>query len=131
MSDAELPTGNSQDIAGIEIVGDLKDCDCEYLLSIKMTEFKKLISDLLNKYNLTELQSVYHEFDVGFTGVVALAESHFAVHTWPMEGYVSVNLFVCNHTRDNSEAAHALFDEISTHFRSNNIVKSVLERKMR
>ena len=128
MPDSNIP---SEGVAGVEIIGDLQDCDREYLVNMKMGEFRDLISQLLTKYNLKELDSVYHEFDVGFTGVVALAESHFAVHTWPVEGYVSVNLFVCNYSRDNSEAAQSMFDEISAHFRANNVVKNIIQRKMR
>jgi S-adenosylmethionine decarboxylase len=44
----------------------------------------------------------------GITGVVLLAESHLAVHTWPEQGAVTLDVYVCNFSRDNSAAAQAL-----------------------
>lgn len=128
----EKEKGNDwRSLAGTEIIGDLRQCDVEHLLRIKVDEVRSLVTALLKKHSLTELQNVFHEFDVGFTGIVALAESHLAVHTWPQEGYVSVNLFVCNHSRDNSQAAHELFDEFAQYFKPRELMKRVIERRMK
>ena len=32
----------------------------------------------------------------GVTGVVLLAESHVAIHTWPELGNVTLDIYVCN-----------------------------------
>lgn len=38
----------------------------------------------------------FHQFSPqGVTGVVMLAESHLAVHTWPERSYAAVDLFTC------------------------------------
>ena len=42
---------------------------------------------------------------VGITGVVLLAESHLAVHTWPELGAVTLDVYVCNIGADNSARA--------------------------
>lgn len=120
-----------QDLAGIEVIGDLKQCDVAHLLAINVDHFRAHISALIQKYSLTELESVYHQFDVGFTGITALVESHLAVHTRPHERYVSANLFVCNCTRDNSKAASDLFDEIVGYFKPKDLTKHVIERRMK
>lgn len=31
----------------------------------------------------------------GITGIVLLAESHIAIHTWPELGYVAIDIFTC------------------------------------
>ncbi|MEM2910252.1 MAG: adenosylmethionine decarboxylase [Nitrososphaerota archaeon] len=31
----------------------------------------------------------------GVTGILAIAESHFSIHTWPEYGYAAVDLFTC------------------------------------
>ena len=61
----------------------------------------------------------------GVTGAVILAESHLAVHTWPEMGAVTIDVYVCNFTTDNTEKAQRLFDELEkslkparTHFHS-------------
>lgn len=44
----------------------------------------------------TIVDSVFHHFKPhGVSGVVVIAESHFAIHTWPEHGFASVDLFTC------------------------------------
>ena len=60
---------------------------------------------MIKKYGFNELGDYYHSFEPGITGAVVLAESHIAFHTWPEFGYVSLNVFTCNYTKDNDENA--------------------------
>lgn len=58
----------------------------------------------------TKLNEYYHEFpNGGFTGVVALAESHISVHTWPEKGFVAFDIFTCGDS-DCNAAFKALVD---------------------
>jgi len=41
----------------------------------------------------------------GRDGVVVLAESHLAIHTWPEKMSVTVDVYVCNYGSDNREKA--------------------------
>ena len=41
-------------------------------------------------------------------GVVLLAESHLALHTWPERSGVTLDVYVCNFGADNSNKAEAL-----------------------
>ena len=45
----------------------------------------------------TVLHSYMHPFgaEKGVSGVVVLAESHIAIHTWPERGYAAVDVFMC------------------------------------
>jgi S-adenosylmethionine decarboxylase len=44
----------------------------------------------------TVVQKCFHEFSPhGLTGVLVIAESHFAVHTWPEFRSVCVDVFSC------------------------------------
>ena len=52
----------------------------------------------------------------GVTGVVLLAESHLAVHTWPELDAVTVDVYVCNLSRDNSAQAHTVLEQLRLHF---------------
>jgi S-adenosylmethionine decarboxylase proenzyme len=37
-----------------------------------------------------------HKFPIqGITGVILLAESHIAIHTWPEYDYMAVDIFSC------------------------------------
>lgn len=48
----------------------------------------------------------------GVTGMLLLAESHLAVHTWPERGGVTLDVFVCNFTVDNTQKAKQLMDSL-------------------
>lgn len=66
---------------------DLKDQD---LLSNILTAAAEYANaEVLHKY--------FHKFDrgEGVTGVIALAESHISVHTWPEHAYMAVDVFMC------------------------------------
>ena len=52
----------------------------------------------------------------GATGAVVLAESHLAVHTWPELRAVTLDLYVCNFSHDNSAAARAAFAQLIARF---------------
>jgi S-adenosylmethionine decarboxylase len=46
----------------------------------------------------TVVQSVFHRFNPhGLSGVVVIAESHLAVHTWPEHGHACIDIFTCGH----------------------------------
>lgn len=54
---------------------------------------------------LTVLGSVLHKFPGGgMTGCVVLAESHIAVHTWPEEDTVVIEVTTCGDTADRIDA---------------------------
>lgn len=43
----------------------------------------------------------FHHFSPhGVTGVVVIAESHLAIHTWPEHGFAAVDLFSCGDKLD-------------------------------
>jgi len=44
---------------------------------------------------------VFHRFNPhGVSGVVVIAESHFAIHTWPEYGFASIDLYTCGEEID-------------------------------
>lgn len=56
----------------------------------------------------------FHAFGApgGVTGVLLLAESHLAVHTWPEFGSATVDVFVCNVSADHRGRAEVALDHI-------------------
>lgn len=67
---------------------------------------------------LTPVGALFHSFGegAGVTGVVVLAESHLSIHTWPEDGYVTLDVYVCNHSADNRANAERLFDHVASAF---------------
>jgi S-adenosylmethionine decarboxylase len=75
---------------------------------------EEYISSLIRKYGLSEVARVYHSFgsENAFTGTAVLAESHLCIHTWPEYQMVTVDVYACNVSRDNSVAVRSLYAEL-------------------
>ncbi len=71
---------------------------------------------------LTLVDEKYHTFPEwqgqpgGVTGAVLLAESHLAVHTWPERAGVTLDVYVCNFSTDNSSKAERLLNDLMSTF---------------
>ena len=119
------------EIVGLEIVGDLWGNDEKKINNLSKRKIKTLISLLIKSVGFLELGSYYHQFgNGGITGVVALAESHIAFHIWPEYRYVSLNVFICNYSKDNSNKARELFNKISTLFGPSSVTRKEITRKL-
>jgi len=95
-------------LSGLHIIGDLYQCDPTHLS--ESNELRKRCIQLCADAGLTVLGDFFYQFeDAGVTGTVVLAESHIAIHTWPETCTVALDVFVCNHSRDNSDKADRLF----------------------
>jgi S-adenosylmethionine decarboxylase len=71
------------------------------------------LSKIIERNGLTGLGSVDYNFEGGgYTVVIALAESHMTIHTWPEYKFFDIDVFTCNVTSDNTEATLRVFDEI-------------------
>ncbi|MDD5145577.1 MAG: adenosylmethionine decarboxylase [Candidatus Pacebacteria bacterium] len=59
-------------------------------------KIKKILFEAVKRANNTPLDIVIHKFQPqGLTGVVLLAESHIAIHTWPEFNYVALDIYTC------------------------------------
>ncbi|OIP76270.1 MAG: S-adenosylmethionine decarboxylase proenzyme [Parcubacteria group bacterium CG2_30_36_18] len=59
-------------------------------------EIDKILILAAKKADNTPLEVTIHKFQPqGITGVVLLAESHIAIHSWPEINYVAVDIFTC------------------------------------
>jgi S-adenosylmethionine decarboxylase proenzyme len=51
--------------------------------------------------NATIISHNFHKFSpYGVSGMVVIAESHVAIHTWPEYNYAAVDIFTCGDTID-------------------------------
>lgn len=97
---------------GIHLLGEWFDCAPSAALG-EAGALRTLCIDATRDAGLTAVGERFHQFEPhGVTGVVLLAESHLAIHTWPEIGFVSVDVYVCNRSADNSTRAHALYDAL-------------------
>ena len=97
---------------GLHLIAELHDCRCEPHLLLSVEALRDLCLAVCAVPGLTPVGQVFHQFGsatepAGATGAVILAESHLAVHTWPELSAVTLDLYVCNFSQDNSSAARA------------------------
>ena len=82
---------------GKHLIIELFQCDSTLLNDVKTLEHHLLAAVQLS--GATVIQPFFHQFSPhGITGVVVVAESHFALHTWPEYGYCAVDIFTCGDT---------------------------------
>ena len=81
-------------ILGQHILVEFYDCNKDILNDPNLIQ--KYMQHAAVKSNATIVNSVFHCFSPhGVSGVVVIAESHFAIHTWPEYSYAAVDLFTC------------------------------------
>ncbi len=95
-------------------------------------ELRRFCHDSINRSGLTILGDLFHEFvGGGVTGTVVLAESHLAVHTWPELQSVTLDVYVCNYTQDNSAKARQVVADLMELYRPEEHVQHDVPRDKR
>ena len=57
---------------------------------------RELLVEAAKKAGGRVMGVLFHKFEPqGVTGVVAIAESHISIHTWPEHGYAAMDIFTC------------------------------------
>lgn len=103
---------------GLHLIGDLHGCRCDARLMHDAAHLQDFCQRAVADAGLTTVGSLFHSFGEGegVTGAVVLAESHLALHTWPEDDYVTLDVYVCSYSCDNSAKAEALFAALQQAF---------------
>ena len=105
---------------------DLHGCDRD-LLNAPDT-LKQLLLEAIRRGHGTVVTDVFHTFNPhGVTGVVVIAESHVAIHTWPEHGYAALDIFSCGTKLD----AEIIRDWISSGVRASRSASQEITRPVR
>ncbi|HNX37530.1 MAG TPA: adenosylmethionine decarboxylase [Candidatus Cloacimonadota bacterium] len=82
---------------GRQILVEFYDCDTEILKDEQAIRTAMIEACLIGK--ATVVTDTFHSFSpFGVSGVVVIAESHVAIHTWPEYGFAAVDIFTCGET---------------------------------
>lgn len=69
---------------------------CEKTLLDDPIHSERILVEAANRSGATVIQPFFHHFSPhGVSGVVVIAESHIAIHTWPEYAYCAVDIFTC------------------------------------
>ena len=103
---------------GLHLTADLRQCRPGTPALTNAADLRQLCLQAVADSGLQAVGELFHTFPApgGVTGVVLLAESHLAVHTWPELGAVTLDVYVCNLQTDNSGRAQALLAALEAAF---------------
>ena len=120
---------------GLHLTADLRGCAAGAAPMTDPQALRTLCLAAVAAAGLGAVAEVFHRFAPapggqagGITGVVLLAESHLAVHTWPELGAVTLDAYVCNFDADNSAKAHELMRLLLAAFAPQQVRQQVLHR---
>lgn len=86
---------------GQHIIIELHQCDEDSINSLSFVESS--LTEAVNIAKCKILNKYFHKFSPqGITGIIAVCESHFSVHTWPEHKYCAIDIFCC---KDNLEGS--------------------------
>ena len=95
---------------GIHLIQELKQCDSNLLNDLNYVRDSMI--QAAEVVGATIIDETFHQFSpVGVTGVVAIAESHLTIHTWPEYSYAAVDIFSCSERFQPQKAALFLKDK--------------------
>jgi S-adenosylmethionine decarboxylase proenzyme len=82
---------------GRHILAEFFECDKDILNDAQLVE--AYMKRAAIECGATIVSSTFHTFNPhGVSGVVVIAESHLAIHTWPEYGYAAIDVFTCGET---------------------------------
>jgi S-adenosylmethionine decarboxylase len=123
---------------GLHLTADLRGCAAQKGVMTAPAALRSLCLAAVGAAGLTPVGELFHRFapaprldgaaPSGVTGVVLLAESHLAVHTWPELGAATLDVYVCNLGGDNSARAEALLATLLDAFAPGSVERHALQR---
>ena len=96
---------------GRHLLLELKICNAEVLDDLSF--LKGCLNEAAIQSGATVVgESFYHFSPSGVSGVVNIAESHIAIHTWPEYRYAAVDVFTCGNDVDPEKAARWITEKL-------------------
>lgn len=95
---------------GTQLILELKQCNPSILNDLPFV--RESLREAAQIIGATIIGESFHQFDpIGVTGVIAIAESHLCIHTWPEYSYAAVDIFTCGDTSSLPTASQLLIEK--------------------
>ncbi|MBM3948329.1 MAG: adenosylmethionine decarboxylase [SAR202 cluster bacterium] len=96
---------------GVHLLLELQECDPGLLDDLHHVEQAMVWA--AEKAGVTIVGKSFHKFSPqGVTGILAIAESHISIHTWPEFGYAAADIFTCGVALDPKNAARHIIEQL-------------------
>ena len=98
---------------GIHLLLELKECNPELLNDLGYV--RRALTETAHDVGATVVGESFHRFSPqGVTGILAIAESHISIHTWPEFAYAAADIFACGPSFGPKEAAELLAKKLES-----------------
>ena len=96
---------------GTHLIIELSGCDPRILGDVERIRGAMVMAAV--EAGATIVAESFHKFSPGgVTGIVAIAESHLSIHTWPEHGYAAADIFTCGASLRPRRAAEVLVERL-------------------
>ena len=92
---------------------ELRNCDKRLLNDLNGV--REVLIETSKIMGVTIVGETFHRFSPhGITGVLAIAESHICIHTWPEHNYAAVDIFTCGVNGNAQKGADYLVNQFQS-----------------
>jgi spermidine synthase/S-adenosylmethionine decarboxylase len=133
---------------GLHLTADLRGCAADAQCLLDAATLRALCERAVADAGLHGVATLFHAFAParpgedaagvagaadalpasGVTGVVLLAESHLAVHTWPELRAVTLDVYVCNRSADHGPRAETVLKRLIEAFAPAQVLRQAIRR---
>ena len=98
---------------GIHLMLDLRECNRNLLDDLPF--IKRAMTQAAEEVGAHIIGESFHQFHPhGVTGILAIAESHICIHTWPEHGYAAADIFTCGTSFSPARAGQILIERLES-----------------
>ena len=100
-------------VLGNHVLIEMRDCNPTLLNDLNY--IRQAMLTAASDVGATVVGESFHRFSPqGVTGILAIAESHISIHTWPEYGYAAADIFTCGSTFAPMAAANRLAEQLES-----------------
>ncbi len=100
-------------VLGIHLLLELRECNPKLLDDINYV--REAILGAAHGVGAHVVGESFHQFSPqGVTGILAIAESHISIHTWPEHRYAAADIFTCGTSFQPRKAAEILIQKLES-----------------
>jgi S-adenosylmethionine decarboxylase len=123
----KVETSSRKPFSGLHIIANLTTSR-EILLTDPQS-LKSFLDQSLVHHQLQKVGEVYHSFpQAGYTAIIGLTESHLSIHTWPEHNYITFDVFISNHSKDNTSITQKLYQDVIQYFNATVVEEHFISR---
>lgn len=100
-------------VLGLHLLLELKECNPELLNDLE--HIRKTMLRAARDVGAHVIGESFHHFSPqGVTGILAIAESHISIHTWPEFRYAAADIFTCGTSLHPGRVAEYLIEQLES-----------------